>query len=427
MPSRMQRVDELARHQRLLLLQGPNGPFFRRLCHRLRELGASATRVNFNAGDDLFHPRADALCFAGSAAEWPAYLERVLNEQRIQAIVLFGQERPVHRQAMAVAQQLGITVVVFEEGYVRPCWITMEQGGVNGASALMQPMGAWSGDDTPGDPKQKARFRFAFFAMALYTFGYGLWACLFWRRYPQYQHHRPLRWREGPLWLRAGLRRWLYGLGQRALLRQLVSPAGPGFFLVPLQMATDSQIQHHSGWACNEHFIEDVLRSFAQHAGADEWLVFKHHPLEIGHAHYGRCIAAAAQQLGVSDRVRYVHSGHLPSLLGRARGVVLVNSTVGLQALHHGTPVLACGRAIYAKPGLVHQGSLDGFWRAPTAPDPQLYSRFLNAVIARSQVNASFYAPGGAWPRSSNEEAPSRTTPTRSAAVMGAELTVAEP
>ena len=118
----MQRVDDLARYGRLLLLQGPNGPFFRRLTLRLRALGATVTRVNFNAGDDFFHPRSDALCYAGSLEVWPAYLERQLREQDIRAIVLFGQDRKPHLAALEAGRRLGIAVVVFEEGYVRPCW-----------------------------------------------------------------------------------------------------------------------------------------------------------------------------------------------------------------------------------------------------------------------------------------------------------------
>ena len=41
-------------------------------------------------------------------------------------------------QAIAVAQEVGLTVHVFEEGYLRPSWITYERGGSNGHSRLMQ-------------------------------------------------------------------------------------------------------------------------------------------------------------------------------------------------------------------------------------------------------------------------------------------------
>lgn len=393
--TRLQRIDRLASHGRLLLLQGPNGPFFRRLALRLRDLGATVTKVNLNAGDDLFHPRADAVCFEKRADEWPGFLEGLLCARRIAAVVLFGQDRPLHRVAAQLAQRLGIAVVVFEEGYVRPCWITMELDGVNGRSALMRPL-----EPAPAvhvQPAQPQQFRFAFAAMAAFSVAYLLWGCIFRCRYPHYVHHKPLTLREAIPWLRCYRRKAGYVLVQRSLLRRLCGPSAPPFFLVSLQMAVDSQIIHHSPWRSNEDFIRAVLASFAAHAGSEELLVFKHHPLEIGHAHYGAVIAREAELLGVARRVHYVHGGHLPSLLQRARGVVLVNSTVGLQAMHHGTPVCATGDAIYAKPGLTHQEPLDAFWNRPQNPDPAAFRSFLDRVLDTSQVNSSFYAPGAWW------------------------------
>ena len=41
--------------KRVLLLQGPNGPFFMRFAADLRQRGCTVTKVNFNSGDDLFN------------------------------------------------------------------------------------------------------------------------------------------------------------------------------------------------------------------------------------------------------------------------------------------------------------------------------------------------------------------------------------
>jgi len=40
-----------SRGKRVLLLQGPQGPFFRRLAADLTEAGAVVHKVNFNGGD----------------------------------------------------------------------------------------------------------------------------------------------------------------------------------------------------------------------------------------------------------------------------------------------------------------------------------------------------------------------------------------
>ena len=398
---RMQKVDQLARHQRLLLLQGPNGPFFHHLAQRLRALGAQVAKVNFNAGDDLFFPPEQALCFRATAPDWPAFLQQVLRHQRTAAIVLFGQDRPLHRAAIDVARAMGLQVVVFEEGYLRPCWITMEHGGVNGDSALMGPLPSHTAPPATQPPHSPPTdFRHGFVAMALCSMAYWTWGSLWRSRYPHYQHHKPLTFGELWPWARGYLRKVLYGLGQRHLIGRLSRPGAPRFFLVPLQMAGDSQITHHSPWPSIEAFIDAVLTSFAAHAPADTHLVFKHHPMDVGHAHYGTHIHGLARRFGLGSRVGYIHGGHLPSLLTQARGVVVVNSTVGLQAMHHGTPVLALGRAIYDKPGLTSGGNLDRFWAHPQPPEPQTLGPFMNTLVQRSQVNASFYAPGGTWPRS---------------------------
>ena len=72
------RPDTL-RDKRVLLLQGPVGPFFRRLATLLRAAGAEVHKVNFNGGDCLFYP-TDALTWRGHPAEWPQFLARLLEQ-----------------------------------------------------------------------------------------------------------------------------------------------------------------------------------------------------------------------------------------------------------------------------------------------------------------------------------------------------------
>jgi len=91
--------------------------------------------------------------------------------------------------------------------------------------------------------------------------------------------------------------------------------------------------------------------------------------------------------------VVYIHDQHLPSLLKATRGVVVVNSTVGLSALGHGAPVKVCGTALYDIPGLTFQGRLRQFWHfaGQAVPDAQELLRFKRALIRRTQLNGSFY------------------------------------
>jgi capsular polysaccharide export protein len=102
-----------------------------------------------------------------------------------------------------------------------------------------------------------------------------------------------------------------------------------------------------------------------------------------------------AREAGIELRVRYIHDQHLPTLLMYAHGVVVINSTVGLSAIHHGAPTKVCGKALYDMPGLTYQGTLDEFWSDAlySKPDQRLYQRFRNYLVAETQLNGSFYKP----------------------------------
>ncbi len=128
-------LKDVLRGKRVLLLQGPVGPFFRRLARRLRAAGAEVRKINFNGGDCLFYP-SRAILWRGPMESWPQHFAALLERLRIDIVLLFGDCRPIHRAACHVAQQRGVKVGAFEEGYVRPNFITFERFGVNGYSLI---------------------------------------------------------------------------------------------------------------------------------------------------------------------------------------------------------------------------------------------------------------------------------------------------
>ena len=175
--------------------------------------------------------------------------------------------------------------------------------------------------------------------------------------------------------------------------RLLNSDSNYRYFLVPLQTCGDAQIKVHSRFRSIPRFIEHVLYSFARSAPADAALVIKHHPLDRGYTDYSILIARLAKRLGLESRCHYIHDQHLPTLLRKAEGVVVVNSTVGLSAVGEGVPVKVCGEAIYDMSGLTFQGGLDGFWEGAAAfrADGELWNAFRTYLISRTQINGSFY------------------------------------
>lgn len=379
--------------KRLLLLQGPVGPFFARLAQDLRQAGAQVDKVNFNAGDWIFYPRG-ALYYRGTLQDWPSWFEALIKRLRIDVVLLFGDCRPIHCAAHAIALQQGLEIGVFEEGYVRPDYVTLERFGVNGHSKLSRQPDHYK---TKLPASKKREVGNAYWHMvwcSVWYFGFGALGKPWFRHY---RHHRPLTILEALPWARSVWRKQWYRWIEQGVHTQLTT-SGEGkihFFLAPLQVFNDAQITEHSDFETVQHFIETTLCSFAQHAPADTWLVFKHHPMDRGHRDYAALIRRLAQQSVVAGRVLYIHDQHLPSLLDHARGVVIVNSTVGLSALHHGAPTKVCGNALYDMPGLTWQGALDDFWcAAPTAkPNRGLYQRFQNHLVAATQLNGSFYKP----------------------------------
>src|SRR4030095_4420571 len=127
---------------RVLLLQGPVGPFFRRLHRYLERRGFEVLRICFDAGDRFNAFGTSCHVYNGGRQEWAAWLSEFVSHAEPDHVVFFGAEREIHRVARSVAEAAGVNVIALEEGYIRPGFITVERGANNAASpiaALMQP------------------------------------------------------------------------------------------------------------------------------------------------------------------------------------------------------------------------------------------------------------------------------------------------
>ena len=375
----------------VLMLQGPVGPFFARFAEGLEQRGFRVWRIAFNGGDRLFHRDGRVIDYTGRLEHWESYLERLVVNRSIGRIYLFGDCRSYHRIARDVARRHGVRVFVFEEGYIRPNFVTLEEGGVNGHSSMMDDPPRLDRQEAPLPPELAAP-RHVFWFTAAYSMAY-YWACAATRsRYPHYRHHRPIGWlAEGLRWLRSGARKVRYRWRERRTMAALLPQFEDNYFICPLQVHCDMQVVVHSGFNSIEHFIGEVLASFAEHAPANKAIVFKHHPLDRAYTDYTTLLANLAAELGLTDRVFYVHDLDLPTLLRHAQGTVLINSTVGLSSLFHGTPVKTLGRAVYDLPGLTVQGPLDAFWTVRERVDARTFETYRANLVLRNQINANLY------------------------------------
>ena len=377
-----------------LFLQGLATLFFSRLGDRLAERGHRVCRINLNGGDRAYWRRPGAVDFRGRPAEWPDFLARLLARWQITDLVLFGDCRPLHRIAIEIARERSLGVHVFEEGYIRPNWTTLESGGVNGHSALSDDP-AWFRERARGLPpwKPPADDGSSFLRRAGLDVAYNLaGVALAWR----FAHYRTHRLRHPMLEYTGWIGKFARKPGARqrsqmALAR--LQASDPAYFLFPLQLEGDYQIREHSPFDDLAAAIRHVIASFAAQAPPDCLLVAKEHPLDNGLTDWRLLIREIAERCGVADRVLYLEVADAAPLLRGARGMVTINSSMGTQALAEGLPTTCLGKALYDMPGLTFQDGLDAFWSRPTPPDPELFDAFRRVLAERCLVPGGFFSP----------------------------------
>ncbi|TXC69877.1 capsular biosynthesis protein [Sphingomonas ginsenosidivorax] len=368
-------------------LQGPHGDFFRRLAARLRAEGHTVHRINLNGGDR--HDWQDAATdYTGTLVEWPEFFGRFVNQRAITDIVLYGDCRPHHRSAHIVASMRGIRVWVYEEGYIRPDFMTLELEGVNGHSMLSTDPDWYraQAQDLPLSTKQPP-VPSDFSKRVHTTIVYYLKSHLNGWRFPGYRTHRTEpAYAEAWAYLREYLDRPRRARRIAEQLKRFAAIGSGRHFVLPLQLNSDYQLRVHSHYPGMSSAAFATIESFARAGPADSILVIKRHPLDTGVIDWRRILRGQAEANGVGDRVLYLEGGDIAQIIEGALGVVTINSTVGTLSLGAGVPTYVLGRALYGIEGLVHSGSLDSFWQAPTIPDPVLWDAFTRVLRDRCLV-----------------------------------------
>lgn len=383
------------KHQRpprrsFLFLQGPPGPFFWLLGQKLKERGCEVHRINLNGGDKHDWP-GEATDYRGRMSRWALYVDKFLRVKGITDLILFGDCRPMHMAAHQMARLRQINVHVFEEGYIRPNWVTLEPDGVNGHSRLSRDP-EWFLEQAknlppvPDLPPITASFKRR--ARDSYWYYHRVIAGRLLLRFPFYRAHRPgsiLMEGFGWLW-----KFWRQKETDRRTAEALERIQGKPYFLFPLQLSSDYQIRTHSPFSSMQEAVEYVFESFVAHAPADALLVIKEHPLDSSFFDWHKFVTRQARRLGLEDRLIHLAGGELSLLAQGSRGMVTVNSTSATFALAVDTPVIALGNAIYAIGGITHQGLLDEFWRAPQKPDGKVYDAFKCVLHDRCLIRGGF-------------------------------------
>ena len=386
----------MASLRNVLFLQGPASSFWRELASAFEDEGHTTFKIHVAFGDELWWRRWGAVRYRGRFSKWEAFLDTFVTDNNITDIIYYADRQPYHVIAQLVAKRRNINAVSVENGYLRPDWITLERGGMGAHSHFpCDPQIIRNIGDRAKKPDLTLRYRHTFSTEIANEIFYNSFNYFYRCLYPFFRSGRYYNiftdYLSGLLHLLTAGRRRRHA---ESSVDSLIA-ADTEFFLVALQLQGDFQIRANSPYAHLNAMIEEVIASFSTHANAAAQLVFKVHPHDNGKERWNRTVKRAAARLGAGNRIQLIDGGDLDLLLTKARGCIVVNSTVGLTALRTGCPTKVLGIAVYDMPGLTHQGSLDAFWQCPDNVDANLADAFVRAIAATIQIKGSFFNPTG--------------------------------
>lgn len=392
--------------ERVLFLQGPIGPFFLNLRNHLEHAyGKEIFKINFNGGDSYYyHDIENTFDYLGTPEEFHNYLNDFIDRYEIDAIVCFGDGRIYHQIAKELVfaknntpsnnTEKQLTFWAFEEGYLRPHYITFEKWGVNYNSQICRKVKdqVFAIDWDRYTDHNVEPVAAGFWPRAKMAARYYYEMNKKRKEYPHYRHHRETRLSVYLYaWWIALLRGVQYKRRDDKIAQKMMAETFGDFFIFPLQVHNDSQILNHGKGGSIPSYIRKVIMSFAEYAPADAKLVIKHHPMDRGFNHYADLIKKLTERYDIEDRVFYVMEVPMPILLRAAKGMVVINSTSGISALIHRLPVKVIGDAHYDIEGLTAKIPLHDFWQKPQRGDEDKTRNYLNLIRAKSQLNGSFY------------------------------------
>jgi capsular polysaccharide export protein len=131
----------------VLMLMGPLGTFFARLANHLETRGASVTKLSFPLHEFGF-PAHQRVAYGGPMEDFKPFLRALILERGIRHLFMYGDFIDPHRLAIELVRELNaehalphtIESWVFELGYVRPNYVTLELERVNARSNLNRPV-----------------------------------------------------------------------------------------------------------------------------------------------------------------------------------------------------------------------------------------------------------------------------------------------
>lgn len=331
-------------NSRVLLLQGPIGNFFNEFAKYINQKGGIVHKIHFTYAEKLFYRQTNTFLYKQTLREWPHFFIRFVRKYKINKVYLMNDSRPYHRSIVKICHNMDIDMYAFEDGYFRPGFITLEPFGVNGNSHFSK----YGYDDEINiehvsvlqmnlKPKRLSRILFSLIS----NFNFIL--------SKNYQPYRPI---NSFYWSVRLIRSFIeYKINKRKDSKQikLISDDRESYkiFFIPLQVFDDTQIIYHSKFKDTYEFILEVLAAFASLNSRDFRVIIKQHPGDRGAINYRNFIKKKAKSLGLEKNIFFNVSTDANKIINISDGLILINSTLGINALLKGKSVYCAGSSVY--------------------------------------------------------------------------------
>jgi capsular polysaccharide export protein len=377
-----------------LLLQGPPSRFSSALSKGLLSRGAKCHKINLCLGDWLFWKGTDAINYRGTLADWPSFLTDYIKLHKVTDLVYYADRTPYHRDAIDIAAKLGANAITYENGYLRPHWITLEHGGMSRQSHFpTDPEYILHEGKKHPAPKTQKGLEHPFWQEAWNEVVYSL-ANLFdiavFRHYQADKVYNPVY--EYLNYVPRLLKSKKSAIVADKIVKDLKKKR---FFLFPLQMQNDYQLRENSPFNHQGEAITLAIKALYDSAEKNSHLLFKIHPMDNGIEPWAEIIHQQAVRFEVEDRIWFIDGGNLDKIMDNCKGIITINSTVGVHGIQKTKPVITLGDAMYDIPGLTSQQTLKMFFQNPSHPSAELVDSFVNLMAATIQIHGSFISQKG--------------------------------
>ena len=383
-------------NKNIIFLQGPMGYFFNDLSsYFFKKYKTNSTHFIFNGGDLYFNKnKKNILCKNNLKKNTTCILKYIL-ENNISSIFLFGDERAIHKYLINKIKKINknINIYVFEEGYIRPYYVTLEKNGVNANSNLFKK---FNFNDLNLYEEMKLfkhpeHFSSRYYKMVYYASIYYLYMKIFKYKFKHYKHHRnPSPFYELKYAFINIFKKLRNKIIEHKYLNFLKNDIKNNYIFFPLQVHDDFQLRSHSKFRNTENSIKYVLKLYKKY-NCQEYLVIKHHLMDRGKKDYSKLIQDEIKKLNLNkEKIIYFYDVHLPTCINNAKKCITVNSTVGLSSILSGKNTLFIGESIFnIKEFKINEEEF--FKNKLKKFDNRKIKLLKYFIINKTQLNGSFY------------------------------------